>query len=94
MAAKAGETAQKTGDFYCASCTEKIHVTTGDTIPWCPNGHESFDTRRNEPDNTCGQAMTSRGHTTTDHDGIRRWVEEHDGKPASGTGTDDGEEAG
>jgi hypothetical protein len=40
--------------------------------------------------------MASLSHTTTDHDEIRRWVEEHDGVPASvrGTGDDDGEEAG
>jgi hypothetical protein len=35
--------------------------------------------------------MTSETKTTTDHDEIRRWVEEHGGKPAivSGTRTDD-----
>lgn len=38
--------------------------------------------------------MTSKTHTTTDHDEIRRWVEEHDGVPASVRGTEDGEEAG
>lgn len=27
--------------------------------------------------------MASKSHTTTDHDAILRWVEEHDGKPAS-----------
>jgi hypothetical protein len=33
--------------------------------------------------------------TTTDHDEIRRWVEEHDGKPARVRGTgDDGNDAG
>jgi hypothetical protein len=34
--------------------------------------------------------MASQSHTTTDHDEIRRWVEDHDGKPASvkGTGSD------
>ena len=48
MAAKAGERAEKTGDFYCASCDEKVHVTKGDKIPECPNGHKSFETRRNE----------------------------------------------
>jgi competence CoiA-like predicted nuclease len=36
MTAKAGEKAQKTGDFYCASCDEKVHVMQGDTIPECP----------------------------------------------------------
>ena len=34
---------------------------------------------------------TSESRTTTDHEEIRRWVEEHDGKPARvrGTGNDD-----
>ena len=49
MSAKAGERAQQTGDFYCASCDEKVHVTKGDEIPECPNGHKTFETRRNEP---------------------------------------------
>lgn len=52
MAAHAGEKAQKTGDFSCASCDEKVHVTQGHTIPECPNGHKTFDARRNEPGNT------------------------------------------
>jgi competence CoiA-like predicted nuclease len=51
MVAKAGEKAQKTGDFYCASCDEKVHVKQGEKIPECPNGHKSFETRRNEPGN-------------------------------------------
>ncbi len=35
--------------------------------------------------------MASESHTTTDHDEIRSWVEEHDGKPAAvrDTGSDD-----
>ncbi len=36
----------------------------------------------------------SESHTTTDHDEIRRWVEEHDGKPASVRGTERGDAAG
>lgn len=34
--------------------------------------------------------MASESHTTTDRDEIRRWVEEHGGKPAAvkGTGSD------
>ena len=40
MTAKAGERAQKTGDFYCASCSKKLHVTKGNKIPKCPNGHD------------------------------------------------------
>jgi hypothetical protein len=38
--------------------------------------------------------MTSSTKTTTDHDEIRRWVEEHDGTPASVRGTEAGGEAG
>ena len=30
MSAKAGERAEKTADFYCASCREKVHVSNGD----------------------------------------------------------------
>jgi competence CoiA-like predicted nuclease len=51
MAAHAGEKAHKTGDFYCANCDGKVHVKQGDEIPPCPNGHKSFETRRNEPGN-------------------------------------------
>jgi len=25
-----------------------VHVTKGDKIPKCPNGHNEFDSRRNE----------------------------------------------
>ncbi|RCK69447.1 hypothetical protein DT076_11240 [Desertihabitans brevis] len=38
--------------------------------------------------------MASKSHTTTDHDEIRRWVEEHDGKPATVKGTADGDDTG
>jgi hypothetical protein len=39
--------------------------------------------------------MASETRTTTDHDEIRRWVEERDGTPASVRGTaDDGDGAG
>ena len=40
--------------------------------------------------------MASDTRTTTDHDQIRRWVEEHGGKPASvkGTGTGSGDDPG
>jgi hypothetical protein len=38
--------------------------------------------------------MTSKTSTTTDHDEIRRWVEEHDGKPVHVRGTDGGDGAG
>lgn len=51
MAAHAGEKANKTGDFSCATCDEKVHAKQGDEIPRCPNGHTEFETRRNEPGN-------------------------------------------
>ncbi|WP_435741579.1 hypothetical protein [Nocardioides sp. SYSU DS0663] len=38
--------------------------------------------------------MASESHTTTDHDEIRSWVEEHDGKPARVRGTEGGEGTG
>jgi Zn finger protein HypA/HybF involved in hydrogenase expression len=52
MSAKAGEKAEKTGDFRCAKCHEKVHVKSGDKIPKCPNcGSDTYDTRQNEPGN-------------------------------------------
>jgi hypothetical protein len=38
--------------------------------------------------------MSSETRTTTDHDEIRQWVEQHDGKPASVRGTEAGDAAG
>ena len=38
--------------------------------------------------------MASQSKTTTNHDEIRRWVEEHDGSPASVRGTENGDDAG
>jgi hypothetical protein len=38
--------------------------------------------------------MTSHSRTTTDHDEIRSWVEEHDGKPVTVKGTGGGDDAG
>jgi hypothetical protein len=38
--------------------------------------------------------MPSETHTTTEHDEIRRWVEQHDGVPASVRGTEQGDDAG
>jgi hypothetical protein len=38
--------------------------------------------------------MASTSTTTTDHDEIRRWVEDHDGQPASVKGTEGSEDAG
>ncbi len=38
--------------------------------------------------------MASDTRTTTDHDEIRRWVEDHGGRPVSVRGTESGDEAG
>ncbi|MDQ3890665.1 MAG: hypothetical protein M3312_08990, partial [Actinomycetota bacterium] len=38
--------------------------------------------------------MAGESKTTTDHDEIRRWVEERGGRPASVKGTGDGDDAG
>lgn len=38
--------------------------------------------------------MASESHQTTDHDEIRRWVEQHDGVPARVRGTEEGAGAG
>ena len=51
MAAHAGDKANQTGDFFCANCDEKVHAEQGERIPECPNGHKSFESRRNEPGN-------------------------------------------
>jgi hypothetical protein len=37
--------------------------------------------------------MANQSRTTTDHDEIRRWVEEHGGRPARVRGTDDSGDA-
>jgi hypothetical protein len=51
MTAKAGEKANKTGEFHCATCGEKVSVQEGHKIPKCPNGHTEFKSRTNEPGN-------------------------------------------
>jgi len=38
--------------------------------------------------------MASLSHTTTDHDEIRKWVEDHDGRPVTVKGTESGDEPG
>jgi hypothetical protein len=38
--------------------------------------------------------MASKTNTTTDHEEIRRWVEEHGGRPVSVRGTGNGDGAG
>ncbi len=50
MTAHAGERAEKTGDFHCAKCGEKVYVAKGEKIPKCPKGHTEFDSRTGEPD--------------------------------------------
>jgi len=50
MASHAGERAQKTGDFHCAKCSEKVHAPRGDKVPEWPNGHTEFESRTGEPD--------------------------------------------
>jgi len=50
VAAHAGEKAQKTGVFHCAHCSETVHVKAGETIPECPNGHKTYESRTGEPD--------------------------------------------
>ena len=38
--------------------------------------------------------MASETRTTTDHEEIRRWAEDHDGKPVSVKGTESADDAG
>lgn len=55
MAAKAGEKAQKTGDFRCEKCRKTTHVKAGEEIPKCPHcGNDTFGERENEPGNKSG----------------------------------------
>ncbi|HEX8631740.1 MAG TPA: hypothetical protein VF755_26575 [Catenuloplanes sp.] len=49
MAAQAGEIAQKTRVFHCATCAETVSVRAGDEIPPCRNGHTEFKRRMQEP---------------------------------------------
>lgn len=49
MTARAGERAYETGDFHCAHCDAVVHVIEGNEIPLCPNGHDEYDSRSNEP---------------------------------------------
>jgi Zn finger protein HypA/HybF involved in hydrogenase expression len=52
MAAHAGERAEKTGDFHCAKCNAKVHVSKGDKIPKCAEcGSTEYATRTGEPGN-------------------------------------------
>jgi len=49
MVVHSGERARMTGTFHCQSCHAKVHVDRGDRIPACPNGHQAFDERTDEP---------------------------------------------
>ncbi len=52
MSAKAGEKAQRTGDFKCENCGNKVHVEKGKEIPKCPKcRNDSYGVRENEPEN-------------------------------------------
>jgi hypothetical protein len=42
MAAHAGARAKETGDFYCTKCNAKVHLTKGERVPYCPQGHHEF----------------------------------------------------
>ncbi|GIF14973.1 alpha helical protein [Actinoplanes teichomyceticus] len=45
MAARAGETAEKSRYFRCARCPERVFAAAGTAIPPCPNGHTEFTSR-------------------------------------------------
>ncbi len=52
MAAHAGEKAEKTGDFRCEKCHQRVHVKAGEHIPKCPHcGNDTYGSRENEPGN-------------------------------------------
>jgi hypothetical protein len=42
MAVQAGVRVKESGDYYCTICNAKVHVTTGERIPRCPQGHHEF----------------------------------------------------
>ncbi len=49
MAAHAGDTAQKTRIFTCATCGDTVRVQQGELIPPCRNGHTEFKNRMQQP---------------------------------------------
>ena len=52
MAAHAGEKAEKTGDFRCEKCHQRVHVKAGEHIPKCPHcGNDTYGSRENDPGN-------------------------------------------
>ena len=49
MAAHAGEKAEKTGDFRCEKCHQRVHVKAGEHIPKCPHcGNDTYGSREND----------------------------------------------
>jgi Zinc-ribbon containing domain len=42
MAVQAGERVRESGDFYCTKCNARVHVTKGERIPRCPQGHHEL----------------------------------------------------
>ena len=39
----AGERSPVTGELHCTRCNAVLHVTAGETVPPCPEGHRTFD---------------------------------------------------
>ncbi len=64
MTAKSGEKAQKTGDFYCTRCHEKVHVRQGEKSRRVPT-----DTKSSEPGAT---SRETRPEAVADSGGERR----------------------
>ncbi len=44
----AGERAPVSGELHCTRCNAVLHVTLGETVPACPEGHRTFDIGRQE----------------------------------------------
>jgi hypothetical protein len=43
MTPRAGEKADRTGVYSCATCGCTVSVQRGHTMPRCPNGHTDFE---------------------------------------------------
>ena len=56
MTARAGEVAREGGTLHCAICDERVDVHEGEELPRCPNGHDVFNRRTNEPDDAAKRA--------------------------------------
>jgi hypothetical protein len=63
MAANAGERAEKTRVFHCATCQATVPVRAGEVIPSCPNGHTEFKQRMQRP---VGRPARRRGRGSGD----------------------------